>query len=87
MEYFSSDDIQPPVKAFDDYTVNEKIDVANTYFAKEIPICPKDQTSLEISYQEHSGGRAMGVRCPRCGRIYQWDNHLDSINRSRKVNE
>ncbi len=83
-EFFDSDELTPAIRAFDDYTDDEKTTIANSYFATKKPVCPKDGILLDISRTEDTGGWNLMIRCPRCGRLYNWDNSMDNKLRSRK---
>ncbi|MGB3479416.1 MAG: hypothetical protein WBB67_09670 [bacterium] len=87
LEHFDSSEIEPAAQPFDDYSIADKIAIADLIFAKETPTCPKDYADLEFSKEEYSGGWLLFVHCPRCGRTYRWDNNLDKKHRSLGINE
>ncbi len=74
---FNSDEIEPEPQEIDEFTNQEKKEIVDTYFATKTGICPRDGVTLKIEHDEHTGGWFIHVRCPRCGRVFQWTNKDD----------
>lgn len=82
-ETFNSNEIESDPEKIDQYNTEEKTEIVNSFFSNKLAYCPRDAVTLKVEHKEHTGDWTLFVRCPRCGREFQWTKEDDERIREK----